>query len=163
MGKADDRPVGMTVLEATSTPEALVEIARRQEYIAPLFAYLDAHHYARPRVFAAVRELAVSAGEYAPWDIKAWHQRVVKMQRGESRIPPWLVSYCCAAIGQAVAEVMGEAWVQRYGSDGACGGTESAPVREPRRQRAWGASRAAAAAAAVASREDHQEDHDDAA
>lgn len=158
MGKADDRPVGMTVLEATSSPEALVAIARRQEYIAPLFSYLDAHHYARPRVFAAVREQAVAAGEYAPWDVKAWHQRVVKMQRGEARIPPWLVAYCCAAIGQTVAEVMGEAWVQRYGADGACGGAESAPVREPRRQRAWGASHAVHAVDAAV-----REDHDDAA
>lgn len=136
MGKADDRPTGMTVLEATSSPEALAAIERRREYIEPLYAYLSAHHYSRPRVFESARLAAVAAGEYVPWDVRAWYNRSIRMQRGEARIPLWLVIGCCVAIEKSVAEVMGAAWVERYGEDG-CGGAEGSPASEPRHQRGW--------------------------
>jgi hypothetical protein len=57
--------------------------------------------------------------------------RLALVKRGELTVPSWLVAQCCAVIGKTVEEVMGAAWVKRFGADG-CGGSEVAPVGTPR-------------------------------
>jgi hypothetical protein len=153
----------MTVLEATSSPEALAAIERRRKYIEPLYAYLSAHHYSRPRVFEAARLAAVAADEYVPWDVRAWYNRAVRMQRGEARIPLWLVIGCCATIEKSVAEVMGAAWVERYGEEGR-GGAEDSPASEPRHQRrGWRGRVRSSGAIAVPVSSEREDTADDAA
>ena len=103
-------------------------IKARQEYVAPLFEHLRAHHY---RASVVAYQASVRGG-YPFTAVRVW-----RMIRGRSITPPWFVAECCAVIGRPIAEVMGADWVRRFGVDGR-GGTEMAPVRPLRVQRPSG-------------------------
>ncbi|HEU5349634.1 MAG TPA: hypothetical protein VFU63_13565 [Ktedonobacterales bacterium] len=109
--------------------EQSVMVARRVEYLAPLFAYLQDHHHVAGQV---AREAGVRGGRAIV------RQRLWQMKLGVAVTPPWFVAQCCAVIGRPVAEVMGAEWVSRFGADGAglaSGGTEEAPVGPGRIQK----------------------------
>lgn len=112
-------------------PEDIQE--RRVEYLAPLVAYLRERHYIAFAIVEEALNRAVAAGEEPMRVHPNW---MPMMQRGQRRVPPWLVEQCCAVIGRPVEEVMGAAWVTRFGADGH-GGTEVAPTSVVRRQRPW--------------------------
>lgn len=105
-----------------SAPRWVMDVTRRREYLAPLFAYLRVHHY----IAGSVAREAGERGGYPVTPIL-----LAQMKRGERIILPWFIAACCAVIERSVAEVMGAEWVARYGADGA-GGSEEAPVGQPR-------------------------------
>jgi hypothetical protein len=117
MGMSVTQTVGRTAYE---------EIQRRREYLAPLFAYLRAHHYIPGLV-------ARDAGERGGMPVSSI--LLTQMKRGERVIPPWFVAECCRVIGRSTRAVMGEAWVKQFGRTGR-GGAEDAPVGMPRTYRA---------------------------
>ncbi|HEU5347351.1 MAG TPA: hypothetical protein VFU63_01945 [Ktedonobacterales bacterium] len=113
---------------------------RRVQYLAPLVAYLREHHHIGLPIVREACARAVEAGEEPMLVHGNW---LPMMQRGQRRVPPWLVEQCCAVIGRTVEEVMGAEWVKRFGPDGR-GGAEIAPTGVVRRQRTWGIHRRAA-------------------
>lgn len=115
-------------------PEDIQE--RRVEYLAPLVAYLRERHYIAFAIVEEALNRAVAAGEEPMRVHPNW---MPMMQRGQRRVPPWLVEQCCAVISRSVEEVMGAEWVKRFGADGH-GGTEIAPTSAVRRQRTWNVS-----------------------
>ena len=115
------RPLGQKTMRET--------MRARQQYLAPLFVYLRAHRYTA----SLVAHEASERGGYPFTAVRVW-----QMKRGTSVTPPWFVEQCCAVIEKSVAEVMGSRWVARFGEDGRglpSGGTEEAPVGEPRIQK----------------------------
>lgn len=112
------------------------DIARRREYLAPMWRYLRGHVRSVAQVMEAARQLAEAGGEAVPGDARRWHWKVSKIRQGTSVAPPWLVQRSCEVIGKSVAEVMGDEWVVRFGADGR-GGQDDAPVREHRDGSRW--------------------------
>lgn len=106
---------------------------RRGEYLAPLVAYLRAHHYIALPILRDAAARAVASGEEPMLVHGNW---LPMMRRGQRVVPPWLVEQCCAVIGRTVEEVMGAEWVRRFGADGR-GGMEASPIGSPRIQRPW--------------------------
>src|SRR5690348_11722473 len=106
-------------------------VERRIEYLAPLSAYVRGRRMEIGRLMNKASLVALGAGEPINRSGRLWPR---KLERGVSVIPPWLVEICCALLGQTVAEVMGDAWVRRFGADGR-GGEEIAPVGSPRIRR----------------------------
>ena len=123
-------------------PVEPAEIERRKEYLAPLYAYLRAQYgwVGASDVTDAARLRAEQVGEVVARNRLTWINRQAKMRQGECVTPPWFIEQCCAVIGKPVSEVMGAEWVKRFGADGR-GGTERAPVRQPRQQKPWSRSR----------------------
>jgi hypothetical protein len=76
---------------------------------------------------------AKAAGEKLNTSGRVWPR---KIELGLCVIPPWLVEQCCNVVGQTVIEIMGEAWVKRFGADGR-NGDEIAPVGRPHVKRVY--------------------------